>query len=227
MPNDNEHRKAVGECVGLLAGSYRIEVDALLLEAYRIGLDGLTPQQIRAATAKVLQSGGEFMPRPGQLRQFGLTGGVSFEARADVAWHEFDRAVASHGGDHSVSFADGLINATVNLLGGWILCCDKSGDDYFVWLQKSFQETYVRLCQSPNVSDELRRPLVGRYQLQNAGFPDRVLNQLAAYTGEPVEIKTSQPVLLPPVSAPKRIERAATDGPKRLGEVLRLSNGDS
>lgn len=224
MANDSEYRKAVAECVGLIAGSYRVEVDALMLEAYRIGLDGLTPEQIRAAAAKVLQGDGEFMPRPGQLRQLALTGGVSFEARADIAWHEFDRAVSSLGGDYTVSFADGLINATVTLLGGWIHCCDKVGDDYFVWFQKSFKETYVRLCNAPSVSEELRRPLVGRYQIHNSTFPDRVLSQIQAYTGQPTLVKTSQPVLAPPADAPKRIARSGAGGPQRIGQVLRIGS---
>lgn len=225
MANDNDLRKAVGECVGLLAGSFRVEVDALLLEAYRIGLDGLSPEQIRLATAKVLQGDFEFMPPPGKLRQLASTGGVSFEARADVAWLEFDRTVGAKGGDYSVSFEDGLINATVAMLGGWIFCCEKTGDDYFVWLQKQFKETYVRLCNAPKVSEELRRPLVGRLEVQNGCFPNELLEAMdGVYTGQPLLIRTSQPVMLPPAEGRRRIERVATEGPKRIGECLRLAS---
>lgn len=220
MANANDFRAAVGECIGMLAGSFRVEVDALLLEAYRIGLDGLTPAQIRLAAASVLQGSFEFMPPPGKLRQLALTGGVSFEARADVAWNEFDRAVAHHGGDHSVTFDDGLINATVNVLGGWILCCEKTGDDYFVWLQKQFKETYVRMCERPDIPAELLRPLTGRIQRANAAWPTELLEARGTYTGQVCRVTTQQPVLLPPATPQPRLERVATNGPVRIGDVL-------
>lgn len=214
--------KTLAEVMSMLAGAFRFELDEMQLEAYRIGLAGMTSEQIRLAAAKVLQGDYEFMPPPGKLRQLGVTGGVTFEARADIAWNEFDRAVVSHGADHSVSFEDGLINATVTLCGGWIHCCEKIGDDYHVWLQKQFKGVYVRLCNSPSVSDDLLRPLVGHYEMQNAAFPNQVLGKLRAYTGKPLAIGTRQQVMFPPSTPAKRIERVATATPLRVGEVLAL-----
>lgn len=213
-------KEKIAAVVGMLCEAFNRKPTAATFQAYRIGLDGVSDEALDEAATKVL-SGSEFMPPPGRLRQLALTGGVSFEGRADIAWHEFDRAVASHGGDHTVTFDDGLINATVNLLGGWILCCEKSGDDYFVWLQKQFKEVYIRLCNSTRIADELRRPLVGRIEMANTAFPDRILDAMPrVYTGKPLAVGTSQPVLLPPAAPPKRIERTA-DGPKQIGEVLK------
>lgn len=213
--------EAIGKCLLILSGAFRVELDDPAAEAYHIGLEGLTPEQLSVATKAVLQSSEHrFMPTPGQLRQAALTGGGSFEGRADIAWHEFDRCVASHGGDHSVSFADGLINATVALLGGWIHCCEKAGDDYFIWLQKTFKATYVRLCEAGRVSPELLRPHPGRYELANAGFPNRVLDQLAADTGRLHVIGTSQPVIAGPAEPAERRQRLATSEPLRIGQVL-------
>ncbi len=112
-----------------------------------------------------------------------------------------------------MSFADGMINATVRLLGGWIQCCEKTGDDYFVWLQKSFKETYGRLCES-GATEELRRPLGGRLAKENAIFPTEILEKVGAYTGLAiVNIGTSQPVIAPPSEPTKRITERPKDVP--------------
>lgn len=176
--------------------------------AYMIGLSGIGDDSLTEAANQVLRGSNKFMPTPGQLRALCLTGGTSYAGRAEIAWHEFDRAVGSLGGDKSVSFADGLINATVRLLGGWVQCCEKAGDDYFVWLQKQFKETYARLCES-GANAELRRPLIGRLEITNRGFPAEILEKLAADTGfRTHSVGTSQPVIAPPSERRQRIERA-------------------
>lgn len=178
-------------------------------KAYEIALSDISDDALTEAGNQVLCGSSSFMPTPGQLRQLCLTGGTSYAGRAEIAWHEFDKTVGCIGGDKSVTFADGIINATVRLLGGWIQCCDKTGDDYFVWLQKSFKETYARLCES-GTTEEMRQPLSGRIAKENAIFPDRILDKLGAYTGETLRIGTSQPVIAAPTEAPKRLsERPA------------------
>lgn len=218
------NKEKIAAVIGTLCEAYNRKPTALTFKAYEIALADVTDDLLDYAATVSLRSPEKFMPTPGELRQLARSGGVSFEARADIAWYEFDRAVASDGGDHSVSFADGLINATVTLLGGWIHCCEKCGDDYSVWLQKAFKQTYVRLCNAPVVADELRRPLVGRYQIANAQFSNEELERLHCYTGLPLLIGTSQPVLLPPVEPSKRISRVASGEPKRIGEVLTLTD---
>lgn len=209
--------------VGLLCESFARKPTSATFLAYTIGLDGVSDAALDAAATRVLRSPGQFMPSPGQLRQLALTGGVTFEARADMAWLEFDAAVGKFGGDYSVTFEDGIINATARMLGGWVQCCEKVGDAYFVWLQKQFKETYIRMCQSPDVAAELRRPLVGRLEVANGCFPTALLEAMQpVYTGESMTVRTSQPVMLPATAPRKRIERSATEGPLRLGAVLQL-----
>jgi hypothetical protein len=211
----------IAAVVGTLCEAYNRHPTALTFKAYEIALSHVSDDDLDAATTRLLCSPSGFMPTPGQLRQAAVTGGATFEARADIAWHEFDRAVSMEGSDHSVTFDDGIINATVRLLGGWIHCCEKCGDDYFVWLKKSFKETYVRLCNSGRISEELRRPLTGRTEIANSQFPDRILGKLNAYTGETLRIGTSQPVLAPPVDGSDRRERIADGGPKTIGDVVK------
>lgn len=214
----------IAAAIGTLCEAYNRKPTPLTFKAYEIALEDVSDYQLDIAATHFLKASGKFMPTPGEIRTFARSGGVSFEARADIAWNEFDRAVAHHGGDHSVSFADGVINATVNVLGGWILCCDKTGDDYFVWLQKQFKETYVRMCERSNIAPDLLSPLTGRIQIANACWPTEFLESRGTYNGQVMSVGTSQPVLLPPADAPKRLERAATNGPKRIGEILKLTN---
>lgn len=199
-------KRKIVEVVGSLCEAFSRKPSEATFAVYEMVLSEVTDEQLDLAGRVALENPGAFMPTPGQLRQFALTGGKTYEARAEIAWHEFDAAVAHHGGDRSVSFADGIINATVRLLGGWVLLCEKTGDDYFVWLPKQFKETYVRLCQS-GANAELCGPLGGRLELENRIFPDEVLGKLEAYTGRPLLIKTSQPVIMPPADDRKRIER--------------------
>src|SRR5690606_10980504 len=102
-----------------------------------IALSDMEDSQLDQAGTTALRQNRQFMPSPGELREMAALGGVSLEVRTDTAWLEFDRAVSSYGADYSVSFQDGLINAAVRSLGGWVWCCTREGDAYHVWLRKA------------------------------------------------------------------------------------------
>ncbi len=204
----------ISKALLLLGRTYRQELDDdLTFEAYHIGLRDVSDAALSKAVDVSIRTR-KFLPTPAELRVDALCGGGGFDHRADLAWHEFDKAVAKHGGDHSVSFADGLINATVRLLGGWVPLCEKEGDNYFVWLAKEFKATYVRLCQGPQVSAELRRPLIGRYENENRVFSNEQLEfanpRGNVNLGQVVTVATRQPVLSPPTDRPRLTGRAGT-----------------
>jgi hypothetical protein len=193
--------------VGMLCESYRQKSTAALYRGYEIALEDISDAALDMAATQALRSDAEWMPRPGQLRAMAIGGtGGGFDTRADVAWLEFDRAVGSHGGDHSVSFADGLINATVRLLGGWVWCCERVGDDYGVWLRRNFRETYTRLCNE-RVAADLCAPLSGRLARDNSQFPNDVLAHFGqrVNVGQVCHVPTSQPVIVGPSSPLPRI----------------------
>lgn len=203
-------KNKIAACVGMLCEAFNRQPTSATFKAYEIGLSDTPDELLDIATTAALSASRSFMPTPGQLRELAVTGGIGYESRAERAWIEFDRAVSQQGADKSVSFADGLINATVRLLGDWTFCASQCGDEYAVWLRKAFLETYQRLCTA-GASETLRQPLMGNLWRENAGFPDRILKQLKANTGQVVEVDTTQPVLLPPSKAPERItERPAT-----------------
>lgn len=203
----------VAVVIAMLCEAFNRTPTKATYKAYEIALSDISDESLTEAGNQVLRGSSAFMPTPGQLRQLCLTGGTTYAGRAEIAWREFDDTVGIIGGDKSVTFADGLINATVRLLGGWIQCCDRTGDNYFVWLQKSFKETYSRLCES-GANEELRRPLGGRLAKANAIFPAEILEKVVAYTGlTVVKIGTSQPVIAPPTEPSKRITERPKDVP--------------
>ncbi len=56
----------LGKAVALLARAFNREVDDLLLESYRIGLDGIPVEQVEQAVTAALQTA-KFMPSPAEL----------------------------------------------------------------------------------------------------------------------------------------------------------------
>lgn len=196
--------KKIAAVVGVLCEAFNRKPSPATFKAYELAVRGVPDNLLDGAASAALNGTRDFMPTPGQLRELAVTGGIGYESRAELAWIEFDRAVGHHGPDRSVSFSDGLINATVRTLGDWIFCCGRKGDDYAVWLRKSFVETYRRLCLS-GASESLRAPLMGNIWRDNSIFPDEILNKLSANTGQVIAVGTSQPVLLPPGAPPKQV----------------------
>lgn len=197
--------KKIAACVGMLCEAFNRKPTAATFKAYEIGLAEVSDDLLNDATTTALSGASSFMPTPGQLRELAVTGGIGYQLRAERAWLEFDKAVRHHGADHSVSFADGLINATVRLCGDWVPCCNRTGEDYSSWLRKQFIETYLRLCTG-GASESLRQPLMGNLWRENQIWTDELLKKLPANCGQVQRVGTSQPVLLPPSAAPKRIE---------------------
>jgi hypothetical protein len=206
--------KKIAAVVGVLCEAFNRKPTAATYKAYELALNNVSDELLDVAAGASLASPREFMPTPGQLRELAVTGGIGYEARAERAWLEFDRAVSHHGCDHSVSFADGLINATVRTLGDWVFCCGRTGEDYSVWLRKQFLETYKRLCVT-GANETLRAPLMGNLWRENAEYPDELLKKLPGLNaGQVQEVDTKQPVLLPPSEAPKRIAVNAAELPR-------------
>ena len=162
-----------------LAESYRQKVTPGLFHGYRMGLAGLSTTDIERACALALQKC-KFMPVPAELRELAGTGGDSYESMAERAFHALDKAVSSLGGDKSVNFHDGAINATVRLLGGWQKCCDQPREEFEKWYRKDFLKTYINICRN-GAGEEMRRYLGGRIETENAKWIGRKLRSGLTY----------------------------------------------
>lgn len=211
--------ETIAVIVPMLMEAYGRKATDATLEAYLWGLDGCSDEQAKRAAAAALRQSREHPPSPGQLRELALTGGIGFDTRAEVAWQEFDQAVSSLGADSSVTFEDGIINATVRTLGGWEWCCTRGGEEYHTWLRKEFLSVYVRLVRD-GCSEEMRRGFLGRLAMANVSFPEETLRKLNSYTGQVSVVGTTQPVLLPAAETVKRLPRSE-EGVLQIGSALR------
>jgi hypothetical protein len=139
-------REKVGVVVGMLCEAFGRKATVPMIEAYYLALSDLRDEQVDAAGLAALRSPDTaFMPTPGQLRAAAATDGVGMDARCEEAWLTLNRAIDKHGAGRSVNFRDGLINATVRLLGGWERCCRLPREEFDKWFRKDFIATYARL----------------------------------------------------------------------------------
>jgi hypothetical protein len=169
----------INAVIGLCEAFGRTASEATI-GAYDIGLRGLSDAEIERAAALALRTC-KFMPVPAELRELATGQGEGFEAMAEKAFHALKQAMQRLGPDYSVNFADGLINATVRLLGGWIRVNEiPVGDELDKWFRKEFIATYVRQCKS-GASEELRRYLGGNLERDNAHLDGRPLPNGGTY----------------------------------------------
>lgn len=216
-PRPPDDAEAIVDEVSLLLESFGRKATPAQLLGYGRALAGVSLEAVGRAVTIALQTAQEHPPSPGQLRELALVGPGGYTARAEHAWSEFVAAVERHGGDTSVSFDDGLINATVRHCGGWVGCCEKTGEAFELWLRKDFVATYQRLCAS-GCDPSMRAPLMGRLRRLNAAYSDERLAQLPnVNTGrEAVRIGTSRPALAGPTEAVPQLERG---GLRRIGQL--------
>jgi hypothetical protein len=170
------HRAISVLCEGLPGNKKPTDVT---FAAYELGLAGLTPAQIDRATTISLQRC-KFLPPPVELREFVGADGASFESMAERAWLTLTQAVQRLGPDASVNFADGAINATLRLHGGWIRVCELQRDEFEKWFRKDFVKTYVGLCRD-GCGEDLRRYHGGQLERDNAKWDGRALPNGGTY----------------------------------------------
>lgn len=159
----NSHGTIAG-CVGVLAEAFGRTLTTATIEAYRIGLSGLGPEQIRRATETALRTC-KFMPSPAELRE--LSADQRIEERAVKAWQALSDAVVRNGYIRTVMFDDSGINAAVRALGGWERLCGMPAETFDVFTRKDFIAYYERLARA-GVGEEAAAPLIGWFDRENA-----------------------------------------------------------
>lgn len=190
------------------------------------GFKGLILRQTDKAVQFAGAEGGMkpfWVPRSQLGRIWYADGGDSYESMAEKAFHVLDKAVSSLGGDRSVNFHDGAINATVRLLGGWQKCCDQPREEFEKWYRKDFIKTYVGVCRN-GASEELRRYHGGRIEQHNAKYIGRTLRSGITYQpgmfGSDVEAVSIDYV--PALPAPEPTKRLADGTHEEIKVELKL-----
>jgi hypothetical protein len=207
MQSSNFH-ETVAHAVGILASMFRVEADEAMVEGYAIGLHGIDPQRIKAATAAVLQQNRQFMPTAGELRELAMSDGKGFEAITTQAWQCLNHGIDRVGYTGSPNFADGLINATVRHLGGWERVCGLTLEEFEKWFKKDFQQTYLSFARN-GCSAEMCRPLVGAVERESAryhGLPNPRSGKIYQLPA-PVEVGADYVPVVKSLPAPVRAVR--------------------
>jgi hypothetical protein len=212
----------IAQAVAALCEAFNRKPTTATYGAYEIGLAGLTAEQVERAAALALQRC-KFMPVPAELRELAVGAGQSFDAMAEHAFLTLSETVRRKSDMDSVCFADGLINATVRILGGWEALYGETmtTERFDVWFRKDFLACYARLAKS-GASPELCGYLVGGAERENAHWDGREMAHGVVYTLErfaPVQ-EVGSPYT-PALAAPPVTQR------KRIGmsrEFLKLTN---
>lgn len=209
-------RVEFAQAITALAASFRAESDEAMLEGYWWALDDLPLEAVQRAVRSAMRQC-KFMPAAFELRE--LSGVMSNQARAVLAWAAFEKAVRIHGGYETINFDDPLINATVRNLGGWERCCLLPCEEFDKWLRKDFERVYLALLSS-GVSAEAAAPLIGVFDRENL---------LTGYEGrKPVLFVTGLPAHQRQlVHGSVRVERLPGSEPKSIGRIFQLTPPDA
>ncbi len=170
MLNEREQEQ-LSEVVAALCETFgRAPTPATYL-GYEMGLEDLPLAKIKHAATRAMREC-RFMPTVAELRE--LTGELSPEARAVLAWSDLASAVETQGAYRSVDFSDSVINATVRSLGGWVYVCELGGDEFEKWLRQRFLQTY-KAMDAAGVNGESCGALIGIHAKNNAGLSPEVM----------------------------------------------------
>lgn len=163
-----DYEEAVAKAVGVLGESFGRKITKVTIDAYVIGLEGMSVAMVQQATARALRSC-KFFPSAFELRQ--LAGESSVSERALVAWTVVFGAMGSTGGYLSVDFDDPVINATIRSMGGWPKLNDTQQAE-MPFRQKDFERIYASLA-NVGITSDMARPLPGLIEVDNGskGLP--------------------------------------------------------
>lgn len=87
----------------------------------------MTKEQFAAAIIAFSRESTEY-PTPAAVRRFAGIYGMSNAERAIYCWGKVLKAVRCYGSYTTVSFSDPLVNAAINMIGGWCALCETSTD---------------------------------------------------------------------------------------------------
>lgn len=178
------HKQAVATALGMLAPVFRFEVTEMAAEAYRIGLEGLSYDEIGNAAARAIREC-KFMPVPAEMRALvGRTETRDLKHEGEIAWAAVRSAVDEI--DYMASEVDfgPHVNACIRQLGGWDVLLRALLEDLNVWKRKEFLRLYEVFAEKPigDVGRPLDGPEDGRAykprQIAIAGIPSQPQPQL-------------------------------------------------
>lgn len=163
----------------------------------------------------------KFFPKPAELRELAgaVTGQLSLDEFATLAWNTVAKAISSVGYDRSVSFQDLVINATIRQLGGWNKIVNTPATE-LKWLKNDFIKTYTAMSKLQLSAQQTAR-LAGYVELTNIanGFGQHPVP--VAYVPHVTDVRSGKVLLAMSGSAePKRLEGDAT---RKLEDIRNMT----
>ncbi len=207
---DKTQAREFGEAIAALAATFDRPADEARLLGYKMGLEDLPLSAVKTAVARAMREC-DRMPNVAELRA--LSGEMSPQTRAVIAWGILDKAVGCHCPHHSVDFTcDRIINVLVRNAGGWEHLGEMTPDDW-KFFRRDFEKRYTMLYRS-GVRAEASMPLVGSFERTNAHSGAKIPKGFEKRCGMvPIAIESTE---LP--ALPSGIVRGRIAGPNGLGK---------
>lgn len=133
-------RKAIA--IGALAELYGRKLTEASIKMFVMASAGITDEQFERAAATIAQRS-KFMPTPAEIIELARNDGVSYEAKAELAFEELERALDAN----KPSLMSPLTAAVSRQLGGFQALYATPLKDFRVWKRKDFLSTYVTLAK--------------------------------------------------------------------------------
>lgn len=163
----------------------------------------------------------KFFPKPAELRELAgaVTGQLSLDEFATLAWNTVAKAISSVGYDLSVSFQDLVINATIRQLGGWSKIANTPAAD-LKWLKNDFIKTYTAMSKLQLSAQQTAR-LSGYAEMTNIanGFGKHPVP--VAYVPHVTDLRSGKVFIAMSGSAePKRLDGDST---RKLEDLRKMT----
>ena len=138
--------QATAAAITMLSEYFRQPLTDAAAQAYIIGLEDLTPEEIETSTKRAIREC-KFMPSAAELLAFAGKGGPKeIEAAGVHAWEAVRQAMDDYDYTTSVDFGP-LINAVCHNLGGWQFLCDAT-TRALVFIRKDFERVYAMMADA-------------------------------------------------------------------------------
>lgn len=195
-----------------MAETFRAKLTEIGAAGYRAGLGDIPFEAVKAACERALQTS-EFMPTVAKIRDLAGVVEIKPEDRVIKAWGCLMVAMKKHTFYTNVRFDDGILNATVRCLCGWIGLFEMNSDELQNVFFARFKAAYLTHLKLPPKPGQCG-VLVGQFGLDNGKWTPEsgYAPTPGSYTNVPIFIATDLPPL---VALPAPVKVKTLPAPRR------------
>ncbi len=155
-------RDNFGEVMAGIAGLFQVNLTSFMLDTYYEIFKDYSDEQFKAAIVKTIKEHKyHTFPKPAEILEY-LEG--TRDDKSLIAWLQVKEAIEKGGYYASIDFADSIIPAVIENLGGWQwLCCSEKDEEPFI--QKRFMELYSLFIKQGRGTQPVK--VIGWLEAQN------------------------------------------------------------